>query len=226
MFFVIETDPFISSLLIYIFTVALNLGLAFFITLIGKGMQFVRPLYKRIISLISFFSGLTYITFQLINNPTGLSDQSDQMGITIGISILINIILKIIVIRLTKSEQIYALKKLERGIKLLEIKNLKVYYPIYGGMLKRVTGYIKAVDDVSFDISSGETIGLVGESGCGKTTIANFILGLVPKKEGSMLFHGKPMEDSNKYTKFFGKKYKLYFKIPMHLLIQGKKLWI
>ena len=221
MFFVIETDPFISSLLIYIFTVALNLGLAFFITLIGKGMQFIRPLYKRIISLISFFSGFTYITLQLINNPTGLSD---QLVTTIGISILINIILKITVVRLTKSEQSYELKRIERGKKLLEIKNLKVYYPIYGGMLKRVTGYIKAVDDVSFDILSGETIGLVGESGCGKTTIANFILGLVPKKEGSMLFHDKPMEDSEKYTKFLRQKIQIVFQDPDASLNPRKKI--
>ena len=55
---------------------------------------------------------------------------------------------------------------------IIEIKNLKKYYNLTSGILKKVTGQVRAVDDVSFSIPRGKTIGLVGESGCGKTTIS------------------------------------------------------
>ncbi|HMT11543.1 MAG TPA: ATP-binding cassette domain-containing protein, partial [Ignavibacteria bacterium] len=54
---------------------------------------------------------------------------------------------------------------------LLDVQNLKKYFPIKRGLLSKTVGYVKAVDDVSFQINKGETLGLVGESGCGKTTI-------------------------------------------------------
>ncbi|MRS05105.1 ATP-binding cassette domain-containing protein, partial [bacterium] len=54
---------------------------------------------------------------------------------------------------------------------LIEVRNLVKYYPVYGGVFKRVVAQVKAVDDVSFNIRKGETLGLVGESGCGKTTV-------------------------------------------------------
>lgn len=53
---------------------------------------------------------------------------------------------------------------------ILEVKNLKTYYPIKGGFFRRTVGHVKAVDDISFNIKKGETFGLVGESGCGKST--------------------------------------------------------
>jgi len=71
---------------------------------------------------------------------------------------------------------------------ILTVKDLKTYYPIYGGIFKRVVGYVKAVDGVSFKLYSGETLGLVGESGCGKTTIGNTILDLVPNNAGEIYF--------------------------------------
>ena len=194
MLYTIQTDPFISSLLVYIFIMFVDLGITFFITHIGKNMQTIKPKNKTIISLISTFSGFFYITIIYINNTNILFDQFiDQMGITIGISMVINLVLKIYATKSAESQKLVDLKVLEKGKELLEIKNLKIYYPIYGGMIKRVIGNVKAVDDVSFNIISGETIGLVGESGCGKTTIANFILGLVPKEGGSIFYHGKPL---------------------------------
>lgn len=74
---------------------------------------------------------------------------------------------------------------------LLQVKNLKKYYPIKQGFLQRTTGDIKAVDDISFDIFKGETLGLVGESGCGKTTVARAILQLQRPTAGSVVFEGK-----------------------------------
>jgi oligopeptide/dipeptide ABC transporter ATP-binding protein len=74
---------------------------------------------------------------------------------------------------------------------LLEIKGLKKYYPVKKGFFKRTTGYVKAVDSVDFFIHSGETFGLVGESGCGKTTIGKTLLRLVEATGGEMLFNGQ-----------------------------------
>ena len=72
---------------------------------------------------------------------------------------------------------------------IVEVKNLKKYFPIQKGFFKRVVGYVKAVDDVSFFINEGETLGLVGESGCGKTTTARCILRAIEPSSGEILFH-------------------------------------
>jgi len=71
---------------------------------------------------------------------------------------------------------------------LLELDDLKVYYPIYGGLLMRRTGEVKAVDGVSLAIPEGQTLGLVGESGCGKTTIGKAVMRLVNVESGEILF--------------------------------------
>jgi peptide/nickel transport system ATP-binding protein len=73
---------------------------------------------------------------------------------------------------------------------LLEIKNLKMYFPINKGLLRRKVGDIKAVDDISFNIRKNETLGLVGESGCGKTTTGRCILRLYQPTSGSIVFNG------------------------------------
>lgn len=74
---------------------------------------------------------------------------------------------------------------------LLEIKNLKTYYPVKGGFFKRTIGNVKAVDNISFEIRKGETFGLVGESGCGKSTAGRTILRLLKPTDGQILFDGK-----------------------------------
>lgn len=71
---------------------------------------------------------------------------------------------------------------------LLEIKNLKKYFPIKKGFFKKVVGHVKAVDDVSFFINEGETLGLVGESGCGKTTVSRSILRAIDPTSGQILY--------------------------------------
>ena len=71
---------------------------------------------------------------------------------------------------------------------LLEVKNLRVHFPIIGGFLRTVKGYVRAVDDVSFHLLEGETLGLVGESGCGKTTTGRAILRAVEATDGEILF--------------------------------------
>ncbi len=74
---------------------------------------------------------------------------------------------------------------------MLEVRNLCTHFPIRSGILQRVTGHVKAVDGVSFTIGTGETLGLVGESGCGKTTVGRTLLRLIPATSGEVLFEGK-----------------------------------
>ncbi|SHR45211.1 ABC transporter ATP-binding protein [Mycobacteroides abscessus subsp. abscessus] len=74
---------------------------------------------------------------------------------------------------------------------LLEVKNLKTYYPIKGGILRRTVAVVKAVDDISFEIKKGETLGLVGESGCGKSTAGRTILRLLDATDGQIIFDGE-----------------------------------
>ena len=78
---------------------------------------------------------------------------------------------------------------------LIEVKNLKQYFPIKTGLFK--TEYLKAVDDVSFSIDEGETLGLVGESGFGKTTVGRTLLRLYEPTAGEVLFHGVPVTKNN-----------------------------
>ena len=73
---------------------------------------------------------------------------------------------------------------------LLSVRNLKKYFPIRRGVLSRVAAHVKAVDDISFDIDKGETFGLVGESGCGKTTAGRAILRLLEPDAGTIRFDG------------------------------------
>ena len=84
------------------------------------------------------------------------------------------------------------------GEVLVEVKNLKMYFPVTSGLLfQRTVAHIKAVDDISFSVRKGETLGLVGESGCGKTTTGRCILQLYRPTGGQVLFEGRPLAGLN-----------------------------
>ncbi len=98
---------------------------------------------------------------------------------------------------------------------LLEIKNLKKYFPVKKGILKKTIGHVKATDDVSFGIRKGETLSLVGESGCGKSTTGRAILRLHEPTAGEILYNGKDIVQSSKAEmKSFRKDLQFIFQDP------------
>lgn len=81
---------------------------------------------------------------------------------------------------------------------LLEVRDLKKYFPVTGGFLKKTVGWVKAVDGVDLTIGTGETFGLVGESGCGKTTVGKLVLRLIEATSGDIRFQGHNIRDLDK----------------------------
>ena len=93
-------------------------------------------------------------------------------------------------LQITETERKAHLEQLYSKTPLLKVEGLKTWYPLRKGVFSRVYGYVKAVDDVSLEVYEGETLGLVGESGCGKTTLGRSILRLVEPTGGKVWFHG------------------------------------
>ncbi len=87
---------------------------------------------------------------------------------------------------------------MKEQIPLIQVENMKKYYPVKGGIIPHTTGYIKAVDGVSFSIMRGETLGLVGESGCGKSTIGRQLVGLEEPTGGSIYYKGTNLSEMKK----------------------------
>src|SRR5512143_1509690 len=83
---------------------------------------------------------------------------------------------------------------------LMIVKDLKKYFPVKSGLLQRVTAQVKAVDGVSFTVKSGECLGMVGESGCGKTTVGRTILRLIEPTAGSVVFDGQDIATADSRT--------------------------
>ncbi|WP_339252844.1 ATP-binding cassette domain-containing protein [Sporosarcina sp. FSL W8-0480] len=106
---------------------------------------------------------------------------------------------------------------------LLTVNDLKVHYPIRGGFFRRVVDHVKAVDGISFELQPGETYGLVGESGCGKTTSGRSIIGLNKATAGEMIFEGKDLAKMSKAERYkYTKDIQMIFQDPYSSL-NGRK---
>lgn len=109
---------------------------------------------------------------------------------------------------------------------LIRVENLKKYYPIRGGVITHTTGYVHSVDGVSFSIAEGETLGLVGESGCGKSTVGRQLVGLEKPTGGRLFYHGKDMEKlSGKEKKSVRTQLQMVFQDPYSSLNPRKHIY-
>ncbi|MGW8143329.1 MAG: ABC transporter ATP-binding protein [Anaerolineales bacterium] len=108
---------------------------------------------------------------------------------------------------------------------LVKVKNLVKYYPVRGGILRRTVAWVQAVDDISFTIREGETLGLVGESGCGKSTVGNCILRLIEPTSGSVELNGDNIyEMKSKEIKLLRRNMQVIFQDPYSSLNPRKPI--
>ena len=113
---------------------------------------------------------------------------------------------------------------------IFKIKNLKTWFPITKGFMKKVVGNVKAVDDVSIEVYIGETLGIVGESGCGKSTFGKTVMMLEKPTGGEVLFnYNGEYKDITKFNKDemfeFRKKVQMVFQDPYSALNPQKKIY-
>ncbi len=215
-------DPYIILVVALVLTFLLYFGLAFIISIFiinwDPRSQLVRlrfPLY-----IISSFTSILFIFIPLPDILLG--NFWIYLIIYSLVAAIVSFAVKYITYKVVRIEKFSQISNLERTMNLLEVRNLKVHYPLLGGILKRKIGAVKAVDGVSFDVKFGETVGLVGESGCGKTTIAKAILGLVAKTEGEVLFQDTAIP--RKYSSPLRQKIQMIFQDPDASLNPRKKV--
>ena len=103
-------------------------------------------------------------------------------------------------LRISKQEQQNKLNSVLAQNKIIEVSNLNTHFPIHKGVFRKTVGYVKAVNKVSFHVHKGETLGLVGESGCGKTTLGRSILRLVEPTSGSIKYNGQELTTLDSYA--------------------------
>ena len=192
--------------IVIILSFVLILGITIFYVHWGDKMQLID--FKMPISLAGVFPAIIYIT----NSFFLQLEFINSLIVALAISIILAFVVKQFAYKTIKLQKLRELTVLEKGKNLLHVKDLKVYYPLVGGTLKRQIGVIKAVNGISFEIKTGETLGLVGESGCGKTTAALAILGLVEKTNGDIRFHDKPIPVT--YSRFIRQKIQIVYQDP------------
>ena len=181
----------------------------------GNKIQVVER--RRLFFSISILPGIILLGLEFLIAFDNFSDVNFVFSIYI-ISQIMSLVFALILKKISY-KSIPPLKltdrliKLEEGEDLLEVKNLKVYYSLTGGLLKRQIGSVKAVDGVSLKIKTGQTLGLVGESGCGKSTLARAVLGLLEIESGEMKYQGNEI-NVNKYPRDLRKKIQIVYQDP------------
>jgi len=210
-FLVEGDDELTGARFVFIVMFLFTFGLLLFISNWGDKLQLVK--LRNVVVIVSVIPGLLYIIAAFLSQQVSFFDNFLQTFVIILIISIITIVgARRIAYTTVPIQELREHHILEKGKLLLEVENLKVYYPLLKGMLKRKVGDIKAVDGVTFEIKTGETLGLVGESGCGKTTIADAILGLIQKEDGEILFHEESVP--NELTSYLRQKIQIVFQDP------------
>ena len=207
----IGTNQYFGGQIMYLISIFSILGFSIFFSYWGDKMQLVK--HKKLIAIFSIIPGFFILTYNYINQYLSFSTNFAPFLLISFLGTLItSVIIKRIAYNSVPIHEIRELVVLEQGKKLLQVNDLVVYYPLLAGILKRQVGAVKAVNGVNFEIKTGETLGLVGESGCGKTTVANAILGIVEKTSGEIFFNDKPIPEE--YPKDIRRKIQIVFQDP------------
>ena len=207
-------DPIFGIILIIVALILSNL-----ITLLAMnlGSKFQAVERRSLYFLGGILPGNLIIVIAIIINLENISNTTFIFNIYYiaqASSIVITILLKLLSYRTLPSDLINnELVKLEKGKDLLEVNDLKVFYSLRGGFLRRQIGSVKAVDGVSLKIKTGQTLGLVGESGCGKSTLARAILGITEIESGEIKYQGNII-NNDKYPRYLRKKIQIVYQDP------------
>ena len=209
-------DDLDGSKFTFFFAFLVLLGLSVLMAYWGNKIQLVQ--HRSTFTLCSITPGIYYLIISFLNLQENFYMKAVQLSydnqivISFVIAIVSIIVVKTFAYRTIELKELRGLTILEKNKALLNLDDVKVHYPLFKGTLKRQIGAVKAVNGVSFSVKTGETVGLVGESGCGKTTIAKAILGLVEKTEGEILFQDKPIPPE--YSAYFRHKIQMVFQDP------------
>ncbi|MFW9866628.1 MAG: ABC transporter ATP-binding protein [Candidatus Thorarchaeota archaeon] len=202
----------IVGIIVFILAIFLIFGvsliISFFIINWDDRSQIIEK--KYLLYIISSIPGTIYSVILLLLES--ILDFWLNLIIILILASVSSIIVKYVRFKRYQFKRLTQGNVLKKGLNLLEVEELKVYYPLVGGILKRQIGAVKAVDGITFNIKTGETLGLVGESGCGKTTVARAILGLVSKETGNIIYHNEPISEN--YSTYLRQKIQMVFQDP------------